>query len=222
MSKYLNTNTLLIFLTLQKIIPFYILSFIIPFYSNKFLIYSIILISAFIPIINIINTTNFKNILIYSSINQSRWLIIFIILKNLFWLIYLIIYSFIIFVIISFINYHKISFIRFYTKKFSINTNFFLICLFFNISGIPPFSFFLFKWFNIFLSLYNSDLYIILILLIISSFIILFIYIKISLYIIFFWNYNSKLIIKSRPSLSFQLLFIFFLVIFASIIIIIL
>src|SRR5580765_1261101 len=57
------------FLSIQKIIPFYILSLI----EIKILIlYLIILSSSYFSVIKIINLINFKILLTYSSINQTR------------------------------------------------------------------------------------------------------------------------------------------------------
>lgn len=195
-------------LTIQKIIPFYILSFF-SIFVNKFLFYIIILICSIIPLFNIINLIRFKILLTYSSINQSSWLIILIYFKNFFWLIYLITYSLILFSILLILNFYHLIFNNINLNFLKLNINLLILFIFINIARLPPFTFFILKWYNIFLIIINSNLYILLLIIIIRSFIILYIYINISSHIIFFWLTKIKLFYLNK-FLKFNFFYLFF------------
>lgn len=195
LSIYLNWDLLIIFLSLQKIIPFYIISFLINFNNNLFINIFIIISIIFciiIPPIKIINIYNFKKLFIYSSINQSRWIILLIYFSNIIWLIYFLFYSLFLFILISLLNLFKIFF-NFHLK---LSKNFNLIILFtiINFARLPPFSFFFIKWFRIFLFIFNSNFYLLLIIILFRSFIIIYIYINIIFTQIFFQLNKIKLI----------------------------
>jgi len=190
-SIYIPWNILFILLTLQKIIPFYIISLI---KINIIFIYFNIILCSILPPFIILNLTNFKILISYSSINQARWIILLITLKNIIWIKYFIFYIIILLrlcmTIHNFKALYNINYINFNQIKF----NFIFIIFIFNLAGIPPYSFFYIKWFTIYLSIYNSNLFIILIIIIFRSLFILYIYINIIINSIFFYKFNSKLI----------------------------
>jgi len=202
-SIYIPWNTLFILLTLQKITPFYILSLL---KINIIFIYFSLIICSILPPIIIINLINFKILLSYSSINQSRWIILLIFLKNIIWLKYFIFYIIILLNIFLIIHYFKITFNRIYTTSRQIKFNLIFIILIFNLAGIPPYSLFYIKWLTIFISIYNSNIFIILIIIILSSLFILYIYINITINSLFLNKFNSK-IIKFNISKSIIILF---------------
>jgi len=211
-SIYLPWNILFILLTLQKIIPFYIISLI---KINILFIYFTLFICSIIPPLTIINITNFKILLSYSSINQSRWIILLIYLKNIIWIKYFIFYIIILLAIFLLLHYFKIILNISYTTFNQIKLNLIFIIFIFNLAGIPPYSFFYIKWFRIYISIYNSNLFIILIIIIFRSLFILYIYINIIINSIFFHKFNSKLIkfnfiniINKYPRLILSSLFI--------------
>lgn len=200
---YINWINLFFLLTIQKIIPFYLLSLInIKIY---FFILSIILCSIIPPII-ILNLINLKKLITYSSINQLGWLILLNFLKNYIWFFYLIIYTLIIIIISIIIHISKIT-KNFLIKNFHINI--ILLIFIINISSLPPYSFFIFKWYNIFIFIENINIIFLIIILILRSFIIIYLYLNI-LYLSIFLNLiKSKLItIKIfTPKLSYIILF---------------
>lgn len=204
-------------LSIQKLIPFYILSLI---HINLTFIHIILIICAFIPPFMIIKTNNFKVLISYSSINQSRWIIILIYIKNIIWFRYFIIYSIILLCIFTIIYINKISksLIYFFTPKFNILNIIYII----NLARMPPFSFFIIKWYRIFFIIINTNLYIIIILIIISSLIILYLYTLILIKAIFFHSLNSKIIKFNQYKIFFNKIIIIFLFnLFISLIIII-
>lgn len=191
-SSFIPWKILFIFLTIQKIIPFYIFSLI---EINIWIFFLLIILSSYIPIFKIFNILNLKILLTYSSINQSSWILTLIFFKNLFWLFYIFIYIIILLIISIYLNYFKFSFnfnINFFNK---LNFNFLSIFLIFNLARVPPLSFFLIKWFSIYLFLFNSKIFFIFILLIINSFILIYIYINLLSLIIFFYLIKIKFII---------------------------
>lgn len=214
-SLYTPWNILFLILTIQKLAPFYLWSII---KINILLIYIIIIFCSIIPPFKILNLTNYKILLSYSSINQSSWIIILIYFKNIIWFKYFIYYSIIILNIFILYNLYKI-FINFNYKNYYLNI-FFLIYIL-NLAGMPPFTFFFIKWYRIFIFIFNSNFFFILILIIFRSFIILFIYINIIINSLFIFSYKSKLI-HLILNINFNKIFIFYIgLILSSIIIII-
>jgi NADH:ubiquinone oxidoreductase subunit 2 (subunit N) len=190
-SKYLSWNILFILLTLQKIIPFYIISLI---KIHNLIIYLILIACSVIPPYIIFNLYNFKILLRYSSINQSRWIIILISLKSLIWFKYFLFYSIILFILFIFISLYKILInFKYLLINFNKYNNLLIIFIIANMARIPPFSFFYIKWYRIFIFIQNSNLFFIFIIIIIRSLIILFIYINIIINSIFFYKFESKL-----------------------------
>lgn len=210
-------HSFFLLLSTQKLIPFYILSLI---HINLIFIHIILIICAFIPPFIIIKINNFKILISYSSINQSRWIIILIYIKNIIWFRYFIIYSIILLCIFIIIYINKISksFIYFFTPKFNILNIIYIL----NLARIPPFSFFIIKWYRIFFIIINTNLYIIIILIIISSLIILYLYTLILIKAIFFHSLTSKIIKFNQYKIFFNKIIIIFLFnLFISLIIII-
>lgn len=200
LSFYLNWNIIFFLLTIQKITPFYLFS-IIKIYNLIF--YYLIISTAFLSTFKIINLLNFKIILIYSSINQTRWILFLILIKTSFWLIYIIIYSLIIFILTSFLTFYKSTFNFFLNNYFSLNFNLIYLIIIINLARIPPLSFFLFKWIRIFILIINTSLHLIFILIIINSFILIYIYINFIISIIFFYSIKFKFINKLIYNINF-------------------
>lgn len=191
-SKFIPWNLLFLALSLQKIIPFYMLSLIS--FPIKIL-YLIIFLSIIIPPYIILNTYNFKILITYSSINQSRWLTLLIYYKTIIWIKYFIFYIISLFILLTIINYFKLN-INFYYQTYSNNSfKFFILIFIFNIRGLPPFSFFYIKWYRTFLFLLNSSSLFIIICLMLRSLIIIFIYTNIIINFMFIYTFKSKLIL---------------------------
>lgn len=129
----------------------------------------------------------------YSSINQSRWIILLIYFKNIIWFKYFIFYTITSLRLFTLIHLSKISISLNYFKSY-IKYNLLFITIIFNISGLPPFSFFYIKWFSIFIFFKSSNILIILIIIILSSLTILYIYVNIIINSFFLNKIKSKLI----------------------------
>nr|AWN56219.1 NADH dehydrogenase subunit 2 [Dorymyrmex brunneus] len=189
-SPHMPWNTLFLNLTIQKIIPFYLFSNI---FIENYLIYFILISCSLIPPLMMMNLTNLKKLLAYSSINQSSWLMILIYLKNSLWLSYFFMYTLIYLIMFLFLSFYKFNF-----NFMNNNNNFKMIMLIMmlNMAGLPPFSFFLFKWFSIFLISSNfMNLFIISMLMIFSSFIMFFLYTNMIYLNMFIFILKSKMLI---------------------------
>lgn len=156
----------------------------------------------------------------YSSINQSRWIILLIYIKNIIWFKYFIFYSIISLRLFFAIYFSKIS-IPFNYFKSHFKFNLLFIILIFTIAGLPPFSFFYIKWFSIFIFIKSSNILIIFILIIIRSLIILYIYINIIINSFFITKIKSKLINLNFSIFNNYLTLTYFITLFFSSIILI-
>lgn len=214
---HLNWPSIILILTIQKTIPFYMLSFFL--FNSLFLWFFISLSLIFAPL-NLLNIINYKLILLYSSINQSRWFIILMFIKNIIWLLYFFLYSIINFIIIYSINFFKIYFNNKIINSFKFSL--IILLLFFNLASLPPFRFFILKWINIFIFFINFKLNLIFFLFLFNSLIIVYIYINISYIFIFIKSINNKLfIIKALKINLFSNILIFFSFFFSLILLII-
>lgn len=141
-------------------------------------------------------------------------------MKNILWLKYFLFYSIISLRLITTFSLFKIILTSYYFKS-SFKFNNLLIILIFNLSGLPPFSFFYIKWYRLFTFLKLSNLLILFILIIIRSLIILYIYVNIIINSFFFNKIQSKLINFNFSSSLNLSLTIFITLFFSSIIFII-
>lgn len=210
LTPHLNWFLITIFFTIQKIIPITILTLTKP-HSLLLTIcsFSCIVIPPFI----ILNSTKFKKLLAYSSINQIGWIILIIFLNPKFWINYFIFYSLTLITIMYLIKINKIYFIS-YIKIYSSIKLLFIIRII-NLSGVPPFSFFLIKWYRIFTIINLTTPNILVFLILFRSLIITFIYINIITKISFFYKINTKLLQNTIISHSLFNIIIFFILSFS-------
>lgn len=186
--KSINWMLLFIILTLQKLIPLNVLCISL---LNPIIFLIIIIIRIIVPSVIIFNTINIKSLIGYSSINQTGWITILIFIKHPIWIIYIFIYIIIIITISFILSRSKISTI-FYQTVFK-NFNLILTILMINIAGLPPLTFFIFKWTSAFLIITQSNLIFIIICIMINSLIITFIYIKIISWFLFNDKFERKI-----------------------------
>lgn len=173
-SIYINWNTIFLLFTIQKIIPLIIISYIQP---HSAILSTFVLLAILVPPFIAINLSNFKKILAYSSINQSRWIIIIISTIPSLWTMYLITYSISLKIIVDLITIKKI--ILNIILKSNISLKILIISLSLNLSGLPPFIFFIIKWYRIFLFIIDLKINILVIIMLLRSFIIIYVYINI-------------------------------------------
>nr|YP_009992037.1 NADH dehydrogenase subunit 2 [Rhipicephalus decoloratus]QNN85508.1 NADH dehydrogenase subunit 2 [Rhipicephalus decoloratus] len=194
-SEMMNFNSILILLTIQKIIPL----LIFEKFMNNFLI-PLFTISSLFASILAMKYKLLKKILIFSSISHQGW-ILCLIAKNLkFWITYLLLYFFIIFNIVNFCNKNKInSFFDFIKEKIKPEIKIKMSMLMMSLGGMPPFMGFFMKIVSIYL-LMQMNL-ILIIILILSSLINLFFYMRMIMPIFFinmkFFSWNNLFIKKN-------------------------
>nr|AGH19719.1 NADH dehydrogenase subunit 2 [Rhipicephalus microplus]QGG43644.1 NADH dehydrogenase subunit 2 [Rhipicephalus microplus] len=171
-SEMMNFNSILILLTMQKIIPLLI--------AEKFMNNSLIPLfsmSTFFASFLAMKHKLMKKILIFSSISHQGWILCLLVKKLNFWIAYLMLYFIIFFNIISIFNKYKINFFSdFMKKKMKLEIKIKMIMLMMSLGGMPPFLGFFMKIVSIYL-LMNLKL-IFIFMLILSSLLNLFFYMR--------------------------------------------
>jgi len=183
----------LILLTWQKIGPFILLSFL-----NSFILLLAVAFSCFVGALGAINQLNFKNILVYSSIAHSAWIIILIYSNEAIWWVYLLIYSFLnITLIFLFIILNSNSMKEVFSNNISFIFKFIFLVNSLSIAGFPPFLGFFTKLITIssLIKTFTFSLVVVLPLLIRSSFIRFYFYFRVLYTALFVLNVTSPVII---------------------------
>jgi NADH:ubiquinone oxidoreductase subunit 2 (subunit N) len=166
---FLKINNWMVFfylITIQKIGLFVLFSY---FTNEKIIIMFIIIFSIIISIFSIFFLNNLINILLFSSIIHSSWLLSRLFFSIKLWRLYFLFYSIIILILIVFLKKNNVFYFSqsFYRIKWRI---------FWILMGLPPFSIFIIKWrISIFIIKWRISIFI---MFIIISFIRLYIYFK--------------------------------------------
>nr|YP_009489608.1 NADH dehydrogenase subunit 2 [Ornithoptera priamus]SPP23511.1 NADH dehydrogenase subunit 2 [Ornithoptera priamus] len=173
-----------ILMSWQKISPMILLSY----YINNNFIMLIAMINTIIGTLGGLNQTSLRKIMAFSSINNLGWMLMSLMISNILWFFYFLLYSFFISIVCLTFNMFNISFIN---QLFIINMNysikFSLFLNFFSLSGLPPFLGFFPKWIIINF-LINNNFFLICFIFILMSLIMMFIYIRI-IYSSIMYNY---------------------------------
>ncbi|RLU14632.1 nad2 (mitochondrion) [Ooceraea biroi] len=197
-SMHMKWFTIFILFTIQKIIPF-VLMWLLNFHSSLFFLP--IILSMIIPPFMMLNINNFKKFMAYSSINQTGWMLLLILFSSTTWMFYFMFYSLTFFLVTSLFKIFKI-------KSFSwLKSNFFMKFMMMfsmmNMSGLPPFSFFIIKWYTMFLFISSTKLNIIMpLIMLFSSLLMLYIYINLIVKMTLTHSSNIKLIIYPSPLMT--------------------
>nr|DAC76896.1 TPA_asm: NADH dehydrogenase subunit 2 [Pseudomyrmex dendroicus] len=188
-SKFISWTSIFLMLSIQKIPPL-MFFFLINIKEEMFMFMMIM--TMLVPPMSMLNLNSMKMLIVYSSINQTGWIIMLIFLKHLLWFIYFMIYSMILLLISLLFEFTSLSkkFFMYTFKK--LNTSFTVIIM--NLASMPPFSFFMMKWFSTFMVILNSNLKFLIILLLFNSLLMTFIYIKMIMWSLFLNKFNSKMI----------------------------
>nr|DAC76831.1 TPA_asm: NADH dehydrogenase subunit 2 [Pseudomyrmex particeps] len=198
-SKFMPWMTLFFMLTIQKIIPLIMFNLL---NMNKSVFMFILVMTMMVPPLTMINMKSMKMMITYSSINQTGWMVALIFINHQFWFLYLMIYTSIMLMISSIMKFTEISF-KFFMYSFK-KFNFMFTIMMMNLSSMPPFSFFMFKWFSTFAILISSNLKMMIIMLLINSLLLTFIYIKMMLWSLFINKFESKMLFNKmmKPKLK--------------------
>lgn len=178
----------LILITWQKVAPILLISYTI---IDEFLFFCII-ISAVIGALGGLNQTSLRKLIAFSSINHLRWILTAIILNERIWIIYFRIYVLINISLILLFNlfktFHINQLFSIFISSKTLKILFFLNIL--SLGGLPPFLGFASKWLVIHHIIVNSQLFIVL-LLVIRRLITLFFYLRLC-YSSFLLNYHEQ------------------------------
>jgi len=201
----INWINSLVLITWQKIAPIILLSYTIK-YSN-YLIF-IILISTIVGRLGGLNQTRLRKIIAYSSINHLGWILRSFLNRNIIWILYFCLYSFISITLIYILNIFKIFYLKqiytFINKNLLIKFTLLLNLL--SLGGLPPFLGFLPKWIII---QYLRNNYIYLLFFIITiTLITLFFYLRISYtrLILSHNELNFNILINKNIKINFSIL----------------
>nr|YP_009654758.1 NADH dehydrogenase subunit 2 [Cloresmus pulchellus]QCI09313.1 NADH dehydrogenase subunit 2 [Cloresmus pulchellus] len=186
----------LMLMTWQKIGPLIVLSNINP---NNWFMYTSVVASAFVGSVGGLNQTSLRKIMAYSSINHLGWMMMFMSM-NINWYKYLIIYSILMSMISIFFMKKNVFFMsQLNSSSPSLLEKFNYTIMFLSIGGLPPFLGFLPKW-MVLQSMINSELYMMLITMMMFSLITLFYYIRLMTAYILNYSTMNKWMIYKEPS----------------------
>nr|YP_009940105.1 NADH dehydrogenase subunit 2 [Hamamelistes spinosus]QNV49425.1 NADH dehydrogenase subunit 2 [Hamamelistes spinosus] len=208
----LNWMSCLLLMTWQKISPMIMISYL---NTNKNMIFLIILI--FINSIFGMNQNSVRKILAISSINNSSWMLFAILMNEALWVNYFIIYSILNMIIIKMLNKFNINYInqmKFFNINFFMKINLFMLIL--SIMGLPPMLGFIMKWMLIKTLIYNK-MFLIMMMLIISTIMNLYMYMKMMYFTLFNFNLINKWFMQMKNNYNYNyLMFMNFFSIFFS------
>nr|AKM70144.1 NADH dehydrogenase subunit 2 [Greenidea kuwanai] len=191
----LNWMSCFLMFTWQKITPMILISYL---NFNKNLIFLIIFI--FMNSIMGMNQNSFRKILAMSSINNTTWMLMMILMNENLWINYFLIYSILNLLIINILNKYNINYInqlKFFNLNFFFKLN--MIMLIFSIMGLPPMIGFLMKWMLIKMLMYNT-MFMILLMLIFLTIINLYFYLKMTYFSLFNFNLFNKWFIQNKKN----------------------
>nr|AIZ58627.1 NADH dehydrogenase subunit 2 [Ornithodoros porcinus] len=167
-SEGMTYSSLFLLISIQKIIPLHVLTL----FQSWVILFPIIL-STMIGSVGGLNQLSIRKILAYSSITHLSWMMTLIMFSSTTWLIYILVYSMILFFVTQFskqLNLNFFSQINFLSKKNSL----FMIISLLTMGGLPPMMGFYMKWVT--LKIAVSNMTILTLPLIISSLINLYFY----------------------------------------------
>nr|QXE46443.1 NADH dehydrogenase subunit 2 [Cephalcia yanqingensis] len=187
--KHMNWISCMILMTWQKIAPMIMLSY---FMENN-IIMLIIISSIIIGSIGGINKSMIQLIMGYSSINNLGWMLISMMINEMLWNLYFLLYSLMNLMMISLFNLLKIFHIN---QSYSINNikplmKFMMMLNILSLGGLPPFLGFMPKWMTLKIMLLNNMILMSL-MMTIMSLITLFYYLQINFSSLMLNYFNQK------------------------------
>nr|YP_009773277.1 NADH dehydrogenase subunit 2 [Meitanaphis microgallis]QIZ12424.1 NADH dehydrogenase subunit 2 [Meitanaphis microgallis] len=197
----LNWMSCLLLMTWQKISPMIMISYL---NLNKTIMFTIMMIS----LNNLfgMNQNSIRKILAMSSINNSSWMLIAIIMNEILWINYFMIYTILntmIIYILSMYNINYINQLKFFNFSFLFKLN--MLMLIFSIMGLPPMQEYLMKWMLIKMLIYNKMIFI-LIMLITLTILNLYFYLKMTYFLLFNFNLFNKWFFQNKKNNNFNII----------------
>nr|YP_010616511.1 NADH dehydrogenase subunit 2 [Morophaga formosana]WAU48132.1 NADH dehydrogenase subunit 2 [Morophaga formosana] len=197
----------LLLMTWQKITPMILMSY---YYNLMFLFMSMTM-SIIIGSIGGFNQTSLRKLLAFSSINNLGWLISTIMMSNIYWNIYFIIYLYM--MIMMTMLFYKLNITYLNQLFFSNFKKMIKLIIFLNLlslGGLPPFMGFFPKWIIINFMMFNN-MFILTFIFIMSALITLFFYIRLtySSFMIYYLKLKWFKIYLNNNNMNFIYLFTF-------------
>nr|UNA68642.1 NADH dehydrogenase subunit 2 [Leptocorisa acuta] len=184
----MNWTECFVLMTWQKIAPLVVLNNLAP---SSMILYATALLSGMVGSIGGLNQTSIRKLMAYSSINHLGWMVMFMSMSNM-WYKYLTIYSMLMGLICYMLNFKTIYFMnQISTNSNSLTEKFTLITMMLSIGGLPPFIGFLPKWMVI-QSMINSNLFFILVMMLMLSLMTLFYYMRMMINFILMYSTMNK------------------------------
>nr|AKM70249.1 NADH dehydrogenase subunit 2 [Adelges laricis] len=202
----LKWSTCLIMLTWQKISPMILISYL-NLNKNLMMLTMLMMINSIFGI----NQNSIRKIMAMSSINNSSWMLIAILINEKLWINYFLIYSYInilMIIIFSKYNINYINQMKLFNLNYLLKLN--LMMMMFSMMGLPPMLGFLMKWMLIQNMIYMK-MYLILMILTMMAIINLMFYIKMCYFILFNFNIFNKWTLKNKKMNFYSIFWINFL-----------
>lgn len=193
----ISWSNIFLFTTIFKIIPTFLTSSILPINY----LFVLIILSSLTSSILIFQSINFKEIISYSSIFNSRWLIFILLINKKIWIICFLIYIINIFSLCKILKNLNINFININFKLLSSLNKFIYIFNIISLIGLPPFIGIILKIFISF-SIINNINFFISLLFIIISLINIFSYFKFLNFSIFSYSNKFNFIINNHNNFN--------------------
>nr|YP_009343006.1 NADH dehydrogenase subunit 2 [Austropotamobius torrentium]APS87220.1 NADH dehydrogenase subunit 2 [Austropotamobius torrentium] len=177
----LNWLQVMILMTMQKIGPMVLLSYLMFDKYSFVLMFSSALLSALIGAAGGMNQTFLRKIMAFSSINHMSWMFFAMIMSEMCWLIYFLIYSLLsIMVIMNFYFQQAYHFSHLVNSGVPFIPKMISMMSLFSLGGLPPFLGFIPKWIVI-QEMVIGQLFHSLVIILLSSLFTLYFYIRVSI-----------------------------------------
>lgn len=156
-------------ISFQKVIPLMILRIFI-----SWIFYILIVVSLFFGVFGSFNQRDLKQLIAFSSVYHLGWILLCELVDDMSWIVYLFIYSFIVFPVVNLLKWLGVGrLINIIKIKYK---NWFILFIL-RIAGMPPFLGFFLKWFA-FVVIFNYDFFF-MIFLILCSVVIFYVYFRV-------------------------------------------
>nr|YP_010884441.1 NADH dehydrogenase subunit 2 [Adelges cooleyi]WIW75853.1 NADH dehydrogenase subunit 2 [Adelges cooleyi] len=199
----LKWSTCFIMFTWQKITPMILISYLNLNKNLLMLLISLLMINTIFGI----NQNSIRKIMAMSSINNTSWMLIAILINEKLWINYFLIYSYINILMIMIFYKYNINYInqmKLFNMNYLLKLN--LMMIMFSMMGLPPMLGFMMKWMLI-QNLIYMNLYFILMILILMTIMNLMFYMKMCYFMLFNFNLFNKWFLKNKKMNSFYSIF---------------
>nr|YP_009123038.1 NADH dehydrogenase subunit 2 [Austropotamobius pallipes]AJK90922.1 NADH dehydrogenase subunit 2 [Austropotamobius pallipes] len=199
----LNWPQVVVLMTLQKIGPMILLSYLMHDKYSFALIFSSALLSALIGAVGGMNQTFLRKVMAFSSINHMSWMFFAMIMSEMCWLIYFLIYCLLSAVVVSVFYFQQVyHFSHLINSSVPFTPKMISMMSLFSLGGLPPFLGFIPKWIVI-QEMIMGQLFYSLLIILLSSLFTLYFYIRISVsFLTLMFPFSSWVVKNPMSSVS--------------------